>query len=103
MLKERIKLLTGDVPAREVSDLTDPALIARINEVSAACARNRAWLDANIDALLPGARGKVVVVAGQEAFIADTYVEARGRAEARHPDDPGPLVERFPLVDLERV
>jgi hypothetical protein len=103
MLKERIKLLAGDVPPREVSDLTDPALISRINEVAAACARNRAWFDANIDALLPGARGKVVIVAGQEAFIADTYAEARERAEARHPGDPGPYVERIPLVDLDRV
>jgi hypothetical protein len=51
--------------------------------------RNSDWLEAHWADLLPQARGKHLVVAGQEAFIADTPEEARAMAEAAHPDDDG--------------
>ncbi|MBY0229642.1 MAG: hypothetical protein K2W96_10220 [Gemmataceae bacterium] len=87
MLKERIKLLAGEATPRPLGELTDPVLIARIEAVSAATARNDEWLDANIESLLPQARGKVLIVAGQEAFIGDDYAEVRARrreSPARH-------------------
>jgi hypothetical protein len=53
--------------------------------------RNSDWLQAHWPDLLPQALGKHLVVAGQEAFIADTHAEALAMARAAHPDDDGPL------------
>jgi hypothetical protein len=51
--------------------------------------RNSDWLEAHWSDLLPQARGKHVVVAGEEAFLADSPEEARAMAKAAHPDDDG--------------
>jgi hypothetical protein len=49
--------------------------------------RNSAWLQAHWDQLLPEAFGKFVVVAGEEAFIAQSPAQAWGWARDKHPDD----------------
>jgi hypothetical protein len=51
--------------------------------------RNSDWLQSHWADLLPQALGKHLVVAGQEAFVADTPEEAWAMAEAAHPDDDG--------------
>jgi hypothetical protein len=53
--------------------------------------RNSEWLQTHWALLLPQARGKHLVVAGQEAFVADTPDEAWAMANAAHPDDDGAL------------
>jgi hypothetical protein len=50
---------------------------------------NSAWLQAHWPDLLPQARGKFLVVAGQEAFVAQTMEAAWARAA--HPEDEGAL------------
>jgi hypothetical protein len=72
-----------------MEEVTDPAVIARARAQDARFKRNSDWLQAHWAELLPRVRGKHVVVAGQEAFIADTPEEASGMAEAAHPDDDG--------------
>ncbi len=75
----------------------DPARIARIKARRERAQRNRDWLDAHLDELLPQARGKLVAVAGQEAFIAETTEEAEARARAAHPEDDGVVIRVIPL------
>jgi hypothetical protein len=74
-----------------------------IEEYSASSAATRAqheqaqknldWLQNHWPDLLPRALGKFVAVAGQQAFIADSPVEARSLAVAAHPEDKGVLVQ----------
>lgn len=53
--------------------------------------RNSTWLQAHWSDLLPQARGKFLVVAGQEAFVAPTMEEAWAQARAAHPEEEGAL------------
>lgn len=53
--------------------------------------QNSAWLQAHWSDLLPEARGKFLVVAGQEAFVAETMEEAWASATAAHPNEEGAL------------
>ncbi len=76
-------------PKITIEEVTDPAEIAHSRAVEEAYRRNEDWLDAHRQEVLPRARGKILAVAGQEAFIAATIEEALAQAEAAHPDDPG--------------
>ncbi len=76
-----------------IEDVTDPGEIARHHRVAEAGRRNSAWLETHLADLLPGARGRFVAVAGQEAFVADSPEEASALARAAHPDDPGRLIQ----------
>jgi hypothetical protein len=53
--------------------------------------RNSVWLQSHWADLLPQARGKHLVIAGQDGFIADSMDEAWAMAQAAHPDDDGAL------------
>jgi hypothetical protein len=67
----------------------NPSVIARAQYERAE--RNSDWLQAHWADLLPQARGKHLVVAGEEAFIADTPEQAWAMAGAAHPEDNGAL------------
>jgi hypothetical protein len=67
----------------------DPAMIARSRAQLERFKRNSDWLHSHWPDLLPQVRGKHLVVAGQEAFIADSIDEAWAMAKAVHPDDDG--------------
>jgi hypothetical protein len=84
MSEPRVKL--------ELEEVTDPDEIARHREGDEYFRRNSDWLASHWGDLLPGARGRFVAVAGQEAFIADSPDEAIAMAKAAHPDDPGLLI-----------
>jgi hypothetical protein len=68
-----------------LEEVNDPDVIARARAQDERAKRNIDWLQAHWADLLPRALGKRLVVAGQEAFIADTRAEAK----AAHPDDDG--------------
>lgn len=76
-------------PQFAIEEITDPGKIARNHAVKEAYLRNEAWLDVHREELFPQAGGKVVAVAGQEAFLADTAEAALAVAHATHPEDPG--------------
>ncbi len=65
--------------------------------------KNLDWLNARWDDLLPRTRGKLVAVAGQEIFIADTYQEVMDMARAAHPDEDGALSQYLPLARGPRI
>jgi hypothetical protein len=58
--------------------------------------RNSDWLQAHWPDLLPDALGKHLVVAGQEAFLADTSAAAWAMAKSAHPDDDGAFCQYVP-------
>jgi hypothetical protein len=78
-----------DFVIEEVSDLDE---IRRSQAQDERHRRNSAWLQAHWGEVLPQARGKFVAVAGQEAFIAETPVEAWTWVAATHPEDNGAIV-----------
>lgn len=69
----------------------DPVEAAAIKEQLDRAQRNSDWLQAHWDELLPQARGKFVIVAGQEAFVADTPKDAWDWAARVHPEDNGAI------------
>jgi hypothetical protein len=75
-----------------IEEVTEPAELARARAQHERTERNLEWLQAHWADLLPQARGKFLVVAGQQAFVADTPEEAWNRAEAAHPEDDGAFI-----------
>jgi len=67
----------------------DPIVAAQAREQDERFKRNLDWLQTHWGNLLPQARGKYVVVAGQEPFVADQCEDAWARARAAHPEDDG--------------
>ena len=76
-----------------IEQIDDPEYVARFNAQYEQAKRNSDWLQAHWADVLPEARGKYLVVAGQEAHIADTAEEAWAWAATTHPEDQGALVE----------
>ncbi len=76
-------------PELAIEVIDDPDVSARNRDRHGRTERNADWLQSHWDDLRPAAHGKFLVVAGQEAFIAETWQEAWERAKAAHPDDGG--------------
>jgi len=80
-------------PPFVIEEVTDPVEIERFRALMEQSRRNSDWLQAHWGDLLPQALGRFVAVAGQEAFIADTSLEAEARARAVHPEAKSVLVQ----------
>ena len=80
-------------PKITIEYVSDPAAAERYREAHEQFDRNSQWLQANWPNLLPQARGKILAVAGQEAYLADTPEEAWKWTKDHHPEDKGPLVQ----------
>lgn len=76
-----------------IEEVRDPAETDRITAQFERGHKNSQWLAAHWHDLLPGARGRFVAVAGEEAFVADSSEEAWGCAKHAHPDDDGAFVQ----------
>ncbi len=83
----------------KVEIVTDPAAIAEGVARQEAFRRNETWMRAHWDELWPLARGKMLAVAGEEAFIAETTDEALEKAWAAHPEERGSTVGRYVYPD----
>jgi uncharacterized protein YbdZ (MbtH family) len=88
--------------------VSDPDGITRARAHDRRLKRNLDWLNSHWDDLLPEAHGRYVAVAGQEAFVADTYDQAWAMARAAHPNDDGAWgqyvprkCENFLIFDIE--
>jgi hypothetical protein len=84
-------------PAIEVFEQTDPheCELARLQRQQ--FDRNSAWLQEHIaDVYVPQNRGKIVCIAGEEAFFGDTVEDVAARAAAAHPDDKGSFMRYIP-------
>jgi len=74
-----------------IEEVDDPAEVARCRAQDERARRNSDWLQSHWSDLLPRARGNFVVVAGQQAFIAETPEAAWALAREAHPEDNGAL------------
>jgi hypothetical protein len=84
-------------PVIEVSTETDPIECAKARQQRAQFDRNSAWLQKHIpEVYAPENRGKIVCIAGEEAFFGDTVEEVAARASAAHPDDSGSFMRYIP-------
>jgi len=84
-------------PQIEVFELTDPreCELARLQRKQ--FDRNSAWLQQHIaEVYAPANRGKIVCIAGQEAFFGDTDKEVAAHAATAHPDDRGSFIRYIP-------
>jgi hypothetical protein len=72
---------------------TDPVELAKLSARLERAQRNSNWLQAHWGDLLPQAAGKHVIVAGEEAFIADSVEEAWAWAKQAHPEDDGAMLQ----------
>jgi hypothetical protein len=73
----------------EFDVVEDPEVTQRGREQDERARRNDEWLQAHWPEVAPQAHGRFLAVADQEAFIADTWEEAREMAKAAHPEDDG--------------
>jgi hypothetical protein len=85
-----------------LEECNDPVEVARVHEQMERHRRNSDWLAAHWPDLLPQARGKIVAVAGQEAFIANTIKQAWAWVDATHPEDTGAFVRYVPTGEGPR-
>jgi hypothetical protein len=74
-----------------MEEVTDPTAIARGRAQYERTKRNSDLLQSHWVDLLPQARGKHLVIAGEDAFIADTPEEVWRMAQAAHLDDDGAM------------
>ena len=85
----------------EVSVLTDPVECDKARLQRAQFERNSAWLQAHIgEVYVPKNRGKIVAIAGQEAFFGDTVSDAVDQALAAHPEDKGYFTRYIPMQKM---
>ena len=87
----------------EMIEVTDPRELAEARHRREQFDLNSTWLQAHIAEIYGAHRGKVVCVAGQEVFAANTAEEAIAQAKAAHPEDLGKFTRYIPKVKAHRV
>ncbi|MCI0360304.1 MAG: hypothetical protein L0211_17645 [Planctomycetaceae bacterium] len=93
----QIKSTSERPPPIEMFEVTDPQEIAEARRRREQFDRNSAWLQSHFaEVYTPENRGKVICIAGQEAFVGDDVLEVVARAKAAHPDDGGYFTRRIP-------
>lgn len=86
-----------DRPVIEVFELTDPVELEQARLQRAQFDKNSEWLQQHFDEVYrPENRGKIVCIAGEEAFFGDAVEEVEARATATHPDDKGSFMRYIP-------
>jgi hypothetical protein len=91
-------------PAIEVSLETDPVEMEKARVRREQFDLNSEWLQRHIkDVYKSENRGKIVCIAGQEAFIGNTVREAVSLAKAVHPDDQGYFTRYIPRQKVTRI
>ncbi|MGI8979663.1 MAG: hypothetical protein ACR2FY_10580 [Pirellulaceae bacterium] len=90
-------------PLVEMLEETDPIDLAKARERRAQFDKNSAWLQARIPEVYSQHRGKVICIAGEELFAADSTSEAVATATAAHPEDKGYFTRYIPQEKVPRV
>jgi hypothetical protein len=97
----------GKLPDQPIvmEEVTDPDELARARAQRERADRNSAWLQAHAHEVYsnPMNRGKVIVIAGEELFVAGTAREAMALAKAAHPDDSGAYMRYIPKENVPRI
>jgi hypothetical protein len=90
-------------PRFVIEEVNDPAEAARCQTQMERFRRNRDWLQTHWADFLPQARGKILAIAGQEGFVADTPAEAWEWVARTHPEDDGAFVRYVRAAQGPRV
>src|SRR5580658_7437612 len=75
-----------------MSEVTGPALHAKVRAQHERADRNSAWLQAHVPEIYSKYRGRCICVAGEELFVADTVAKVMALAKAAHPEDDGAIL-----------
>lgn len=86
-----------------MEEVADPQEVAMARSQFAQAELNSAWLQEHAAEIYTRHRGKFIVVAGEELFVADTPEEATALAKARHPSDAGRIIRYIYPTKLARV
>lgn len=86
-----------------MEEVADPQEVASARSQFAQAERNSAWLQEHAAEIYTQHRGKFIVVAGEELFVADTPEEATALAKPRHPSDAGSIIRYIYPTKLARV
>lgn len=86
-----------------MEEVTDPQRVAEAHARRVLADRNSAWLQAHASEIYTRHRGKCIVVAGEELFVADTPEDVIAMAEAAHPEDDGSLIRYIPKEKMARI
>ena len=87
----------------ELENSDTPEEVAAARKQREQSDRNSAWLQAHILEIGEKCRGKVICIAGQELFVADTTREAVAQATAAHPQDSGWFTQYIPKEKVARI
>lgn len=86
-----------------MEEVTDPVAVAQGRAQRERFDRNWNWLKANAPSIYDAHRGKIICIAGQEVFAADTTEEVLALAHAAHPDDDGQFTMIIPREKAYRI
>jgi hypothetical protein len=85
-----------------MEEVTDPVQVAEARAQRERFDRNFAWLQTHTDGAY-AQRGKIICIAGEELFVADTAEEVLALAKAAHPEDDGRFVLYVPRERMARI
>lgn len=97
------EMIRSVTPTIEMCEVTDPEEIRKAREQRRQFDRNSAWLQANISEVCSNHRGRVICIAGEELFVANTAREAIAAATTAHPEDNGWFTRIIPLEKVPRI
>lgn len=86
-----------------MDEVSDPEEVTRALTQFAQAELNSEWLQAHAAEIYGQHRGKFIVVAGEELFVADTPEDATAFAKAAHPDDEGRIIRYIYPKKMARV
>lgn len=84
-------------------EVTDPVELAAARARRERFDRNWTWLKAHVPTVYEANRGKVICIAGEELFSADTAEEVLALATAAHPEDEGRFTLYIPREKRARI
>lgn len=96
-------MLPGDPDGVVMEVITDPVENAKARVRREKNDRNWEWFEAHAQQIYTTHRGKVICVAGQELFVADTPEEVLALAKAAHPEDDGRFTRIIPKEKIARI
>lgn len=86
-----------------MEEVTDPVELAQARARRERFDRNWAWFEAHAPEIYATHRGKVLCIAGQELFAADTVEEVLAQATTAHPEDDGFFTRYIPRERTLRI
>ncbi len=90
-------------PTIVMEEVTDEKELAEARARREKFDRNAAWFQSHASEIYRKHRGKCIVIAGEELFVADTPEEVWKFARTAHPTDDGSFIHYIPKQKLARI